>query len=117
MTGYGLLYAAGSVHDVVAHLAGTVTDVLGGRLDGVGSDPWTAAVGTRRDMPIAALVDEWAEGSPQFEDGVRAVGPPMAGVAVSDLFQQVSIDSTRATAHSTRSVRCTGQAMPSPTCR
>jgi hypothetical protein len=77
MTGYGLLYAAGSVHDVVAHLAGTVTDVLGGRLDGVGSDPWTAAV----------------------EDGVRAVGPPMAGVAVSDHFQQVSIDSTRATAH------------------
>src|SRR5260370_964850 len=57
MTDYGLLYAAGSVHDVVAHLAGTVTDVLGGRLDGVGSDPWTAAqVGTRRDMPIAALV-------------------------------------------------------------
>jgi hypothetical protein len=33
---------------------------------------------------VSALVEEWAEGSPQFEDGLRAIGPPLAGVAISD---------------------------------
>jgi hypothetical protein len=114
MTDYGLLYAASrervsalvrdldeqragstvaacpswSVHDVVAHLAGTVTDVLAGRLEGVGSDAWTARqVEARRGVPIRDLVDEWGGGSPQFEDGLRAIGPPLASVAISDQFQ------------------------------
>ena len=77
-----------SVHDVVAHLAGTVTDVLAGRLEGVGSDAWTARqVEARRGAPIRDLVDEWGGGSPQFEDGLRAIGPPLASVAISDQFQ------------------------------
>lgn len=32
-----------SVHDVVAHVTGIVDDALAGRLDGVATDPWTAA--------------------------------------------------------------------------
>jgi len=77
-----------TVHDVVAHLAGTVTDVLAGKLDGVGSDAWTRAqVAARRDVPIRDLVDEWNEGGPQFEDGLRAIGGAMAATAVSDAFQ------------------------------
>jgi uncharacterized protein (TIGR03083 family) len=114
MTDYGLLYAAGrerisglvrdlddeqasitvpacpvwTVHDVVAHLAGTVTDVLAGRLDGVASDAWTAEqVEARRDVSIPALLDEWSEGSPYYEDGLRAIGAPLAGTAISDQFQ------------------------------
>jgi uncharacterized protein (TIGR03083 family) len=114
MTDYGLMYAATrervdalvrslddeqvarpvpacpgwSVHDVVAHFAGSVTDVLAGRMDGLGGDAWTAAqVDARRERPIADLLDEWAKGSPQFEDGLRAVGPAMAGLAISDAFQ------------------------------
>jgi hypothetical protein len=33
---------------------------------------------------VGALVDEWTEGSPLFEDGLRAIGPPLAAVAISD---------------------------------
>ena len=36
-------------------------DILAGRLDGVASDAWTEAqVAPRRDLPTAALLDEWA---------------------------------------------------------
>jgi uncharacterized protein (TIGR03083 family) len=77
-----------TVHDVVAHLAGTVTDVLAGNLDGVGGDAWTGAqVAARRDVAVAELVDEWDKGSAQFEDGLRAMGGAMAATAVSDVFQ------------------------------
>ncbi len=76
-----------SVHDVVAHLGGSVTDILAGRMDGVGSDEWTAAqVDARRETPIADVLAEWAAGSPQFEDGLRAIGGPMAALAVADAW-------------------------------
>jgi hypothetical protein len=32
-----------SVHDVVAHLSGGVEDAMTGRLEGLGTDRWTAA--------------------------------------------------------------------------
>lgn len=76
-----------SVHDVVAHLSGSVADVLGGRMDGIGSDPWTAAqVESRRETPMSDMIAEWASGSPQFEDGLRAIGGPMAALAVADIW-------------------------------
>lgn len=114
MTDYGLVYAAGrervstlvvrlddeqisttvaacpgwTVHDVVAHLAGSVADAVTGRLEGVGSDRWTAAqVESRRGVPVKEIVDDWTQNSPQFEDVLRAIGPPLAPIAVSDLFQ------------------------------
>lgn len=63
------------VHDVVAHLAGETSDVLAGRLEGVGSDPWTALqVADRRDLPTLALLDEWDENSIQIDPMIPSFG-------------------------------------------
>ena len=76
-----------TVHDVVAHLVGSVSDVLAGRMDGVGSPPWTAAqVEARRDVPIAEMLAEWSAAAPQFEDTLRAVGGQMAALGVADAW-------------------------------
>lgn len=76
-----------TVHDVVAHLSGTVADILAGNMDGIGSPEWTAAqVEARRDTPMGEMLAGWAEGSPQFEDGLRAVGGMMAALAVADAW-------------------------------
>lgn len=56
------------VTDVVAHLAGVCTDILEGRIEGVATDPWTAAqVEARRGRSIQELVDEWSTAAPQVE--------------------------------------------------
>jgi len=78
---------AWTVHDLAAHLAGTVTDVVAGNLEGVGSDEWTAAqVEGRRDASIATLLAEWEQGAAQFEDGLRLIGGAMAALAVADVW-------------------------------
>jgi uncharacterized protein (TIGR03083 family) len=57
-----------TVHDVVAHATGIVTDVNAGNLDGATTDPWTdAQVVARRDTPLAAILDEWSEQAATFE--------------------------------------------------
>jgi uncharacterized protein (TIGR03083 family) len=77
-----------TVHDVIAHFAGSVTDALTGALDGAGSDAWTGAqVEARRDAGIADLLDEWTKGAAEFEEGLRLLGMPLAGLVVSDAFQ------------------------------
>jgi uncharacterized protein (TIGR03083 family) len=67
-----------SVHDVVAHLSGGIADALAGRLEGAGSDAWTAAqVEQRREMPLAEVVREWTTNAPAVEalmDGAGAIG-------------------------------------------
>ena len=64
------------VHDLVAHVAGVADDVLGGRLEGAGSDPWTAAqVAARRDRPLAEVLDEWNAQASQLEGMVDSFGP------------------------------------------
>ena len=56
------------VHDVVAHITGITDDALNGRLDGVATDPWTAAQVERgRGVPTADLVARWGEQAPVFE--------------------------------------------------
>lgn len=66
-----------SVHDVVAHLAGVVADALAGNLDGVATDPWTAAqVEARRGRTVDEVVDEWDAAAPAFEAFLDAVGDP-----------------------------------------
>jgi uncharacterized protein (TIGR03083 family) len=76
-----------SVHDVIAHLSGSVADVLAGNMDGVGGEAWTAAqVEARRDTPVATMLDEWTAQSPQFEEGLRALGGPLAALAVGDAW-------------------------------
>jgi uncharacterized protein (TIGR03083 family) len=65
------------VRDVVAHVTGVVDDALAGRLDGVATDPWTAAqVEARRDTPIPDILAEWAEKAPAFEGLLDAIGEP-----------------------------------------
>ena len=50
------------VRDLVAHLDGVCADVVSGNLDGVATDPWTAAqVDTRRAWTIEQVLDEWDE--------------------------------------------------------
>ena len=62
------------VRDVLAHLSGVCTDIVTGNLDGVASDPWTAAqVESRRDWPIARLLDEWEEQGAKVERVIRGV--------------------------------------------
>ena len=56
------------VHDVVAHLAGVTEDVHTGNMDGVTTDPWTAAQVERgRTKSVADLVAMWTEYAPQVE--------------------------------------------------
>ena len=57
-----------TVRDIVAHLAGVCTDVLEARIDGVATDPWTAAqVEARRGRSVDELLDEWSTAAPQVE--------------------------------------------------
>src|SRR5436305_1298755 len=66
-----------SVHDVVAHVSGVVDDVLAGRLDGIASEPWTAAqVDARRARSIADMLAEWHTSAALFEDMLDGVGSP-----------------------------------------
>jgi uncharacterized protein (TIGR03083 family) len=66
-----------TVHDVVAHVAGVVDDALNGRLDGVATDPWTAAqVEARRDRSIPEMLGEWDAQAPGFEGILDQIGDP-----------------------------------------
>jgi len=57
-----------SVKDVLAHLAGICADVLGGNIEGVATDPWTAAqVEARRGHSVEDILAEWNELGPQVE--------------------------------------------------
>lgn len=65
------------VRDLVAHLAGVVDDVLGGRLEGAGSDHWTdAQVVARRDRDVDELLAEWNAQATQLEAVLDSFGPP-----------------------------------------
>jgi uncharacterized protein (TIGR03083 family) len=68
---------AWTVHDVVAHLSGVVVDVANGNLDGITTDPWTAAqVDARRDRSLAEILAEWDEHAPGFESLLDGIGEP-----------------------------------------
>jgi uncharacterized protein (TIGR03083 family) len=68
---------AWTVHDVVAHLAGIVADVAAGNLDGMTTEPWTAAqVDARRDRTVAEIVAEWDAQAPGFEALLDDIGDP-----------------------------------------
>jgi hypothetical protein len=74
------------VKDVVAHLTGICDDLLRGNLDGVATDPWTAAqVDARRHVSIAEIVGEWRELGPQLEAMVPSFPPEPASQLVGDL--------------------------------
>jgi uncharacterized protein (TIGR03083 family) len=66
---------AWTVRNVLSHVTGICADILGGNLDGVATDPWTAAqVDARRDRSIADIAAEWQETGPQIDAMVDAFG-------------------------------------------
>jgi len=51
-----------TVHDVVSHITGVADDAVNGRMDGVATDPWTAAqVDRGRGMSTQDLLERWTE--------------------------------------------------------
>lgn len=51
-----------TVHDVVSHITGVADDAVNGRMDGVATDPWTAAqVDRGRGMSTQDLLARWTE--------------------------------------------------------
>jgi uncharacterized protein (TIGR03083 family) len=73
------------VRDVLAHCVGVPADVAAGRVDGAGTDPWTAEqVATRDGRSAAELVAEWTEVAPGVEALMDSV--PQLGRAVFDLL-------------------------------
>jgi uncharacterized protein (TIGR03083 family) len=73
------------VRDVVAHLAGGTADIVAGNLEDVASDAWTAAqVATRRDTPIAEVLDEWERCSALVEPTIAAFPGIMRAMLLTD---------------------------------
>ncbi len=76
-----------TVHDVVSHLVGIVSDINAGRFEGLGSEAGNAAqVADRRDHSLADLIAEWEQGSAQFEATLTAIGGAQAALAVADIW-------------------------------
>ena len=77
---------AWQVHEVVAHLAGVMQDVATGNLEGVTTDPWTAAqVERARGKSVAQVIDEWAGGATGFEQFLSSPDGANASAAVFDV--------------------------------
>ena len=77
---------AWSVHDVVSHLYGVMTDVSSGNLDGVATPPWTAAQVQRcRSKSVAEVIDEWAGAASGFEAFLSSPAGSNASAAVMDV--------------------------------
>lgn len=71
-----------------AHMVGIPSDVLAGRLDGVGTDAWgQRQVDERSDRSVEELADEWRSSAAAF-DGMVAGGPEgMTGALGADVIQ------------------------------
>lgn len=81
-----------TVHDVLAHLAGAMSDALAGRLAGAPGEAWTAAqIEARRDVPGPALLDEWDGAAPIVEPLLPAAGDlgPMACIDAATHEQDI----------------------------
>ena len=77
---------AWQVHDVVAHLAGVMHDVSTGNLEGVTTDPWTAAQVERgRGKSVAQVIDEWTSGATAFEQFLSSPDGAQASAAAVDV--------------------------------
>ncbi|MGQ0824190.1 MAG: maleylpyruvate isomerase N-terminal domain-containing protein [Actinomycetota bacterium] len=73
------------VREVLSHMIGVGADVMAGRLEGVATDPWTAAqVDARRGRTLCELFAEWDEIGPQFEQALGGAPEVMSGQAVFD---------------------------------
>ena len=73
-----------SVKDLAAHVVGVAVDVAAGRVEGAGSDPWTAAqVEARKEAPLEDLLAEWQ--GVAVESALQAVDEMQAAQVVFDV--------------------------------
>jgi uncharacterized protein (TIGR03083 family) len=64
-----------AVRDILCHLSGVLADILAGNLDGVATEPWTAAqVAARCDKSVDEVLDEWSANGPQVEAMLNTFG-------------------------------------------
>lgn len=76
-----------SPKDVASHLTGVCADILAGRLEGTGTDPWTAVqVEERRARTLDEVLTEWAEIGPQVEQLLPSFPEWAANQMVFDLL-------------------------------
>lgn len=74
------------VRQLLAHAVGVAADVAAGRIEGAGSDRWTAAqVAARQDADVAALLAEWEQLAPALAEALRATEAMQAAQVVFDL--------------------------------
>jgi uncharacterized protein (TIGR03083 family) len=70
-----------TVRDVLSHVAGVTDDIANGRVEGAGTDPWTAAQVARwRDVDRSALIEQWngqIGGVADLLEQVGEVRPPI----------------------------------------
>ena len=71
---------AWNAHDVVAHLAGVMNDILSDNMEGA-----AAQVERGHGKSVGQVVDEWAEVAPGFETFLSSPDGAKAGVAVMDV--------------------------------
>jgi uncharacterized protein (TIGR03083 family) len=58
-----------TIKDLAAHVAGVCADIREGRLEGVTTEPWTAAqIAARRSHSLDHILDEWSEVAPGIEE-------------------------------------------------
>jgi hypothetical protein len=71
--------------DVLAHMAGICDDIVNGNLEGVATDPWTAAqVDKRRNWAVDRILEEWSEQGAAVEQMMDAFPEIMVGQMLFD---------------------------------
>ncbi len=67
-----------TITQIYAHLCGSNDDILGGRLDGVATDPWTQAqVDKRANNSLTEILDEWESYASLIDAVVAQLGDEM----------------------------------------
>lgn len=81
-----------SAHDVLAHLAANTTDALAGRISGPPSVEMTAKqVADRRDLPTAAVADEWEANAAAIDELIEAMGLAVVTIAIDAITHEADI--------------------------
>src|SRR5947207_5815250 len=97
-----------AVHDVLAHVSGGVVDAINGRMEGAGTDSWTARqVNERREMSFAEILDEWNAHAPRVEPLLDTAGD-LGRQAVTDVVSHEHDVRTALTQPSARSTDAVG---------
>jgi uncharacterized protein (TIGR03083 family) len=76
-----------TVREVFAHQAGVANDILGGRMEGVASDPWTQRqVDERAGRTLVEVLDEWDADAPRLLEAMAPLGDTVDPRLVIDVW-------------------------------